>query len=211
MGFHLVLCLWHQVALEPVSTFRSHRLLPVPWTLLSSRIPIPWSCNVVLLPSFMSSGEDVKHPFAHSKNLLVVVRNDKVDLNEEIALYNSIIEVSFLRFKSSWSLLTIGEQDVHIPREEPSRARVEDTLSIHSKPFSENDIWLADNSLPMSAGWDSLLGPSSPSASRSPFARQVSIDGWSVVGDKGKSPIRNEKGGFVGMSRWLGISANKYG
>jgi hypothetical protein len=44
-----------------------------------------------------------------------------------------------------------------------------------------------------------LLGPNSPQAFRTPFARQISIDGWSVVGDRGKSPISNEKGGFVGQ------------
>lgn len=41
----------------------------------------------------MATAQDVNHPFASSKNLLVVVRDDKLDLEEEYAMYNSITEV----------------------------------------------------------------------------------------------------------------------
>jgi len=137
----------------------------------------------------MSNGGEVRHPFANSKSLLVVVPNDKVDLEEELELYNSITQDI---------VIDSDARRAGASSSNPRRSG-EDTISIRSKPFSEYDIWLADNSMPDSQ-WGTLLavnGPSSPSAFRAPFARLVTIDGWAVVGDMGRSPISNEKGGFV--------------
>jgi len=48
-------------------------------------------------PSTKTKEPVLVHPFANSKNLLVVIPDDGVDIEEESRLYNELCEVSSLR------------------------------------------------------------------------------------------------------------------
>lgn len=89
--------MWHKVA------FREH-LRPV--FAVSVALVLP-NCGdqpaIKQSTDYMATDQDVNHPFANSKNLLVVVRDDKLDLEEEYAMYNSITEVRY-KFASGFEI-----------------------------------------------------------------------------------------------------------
>ena len=114
-----------------------------------------------------AQSESSTHPFSNSKNLLVVIPDDKIDIEEESRLYDEFCRVSKYDFHHP---SFVNEPSTYKDDENEHRTRPRDPRS--SSPTAppsvfSKDIWLGDN-----------LGASLA------FARDVKISGWTSVGDK---------------------------
>jgi len=119
-----------------------------------------------------------KHPFENSKDLLVVLPNDAIDVEEEARLYDELRAATQFDDDDENYLQVLKRRETHISVNPTSRRsslrsteRTTDSPGLGKRNVSpsiiSNDIWLGDNS-----GASTL------------FAREVEIRGWTSVGDK---------------------------
>ncbi|TDL21902.1 Phox-like protein [Rickenella mellea] len=102
-------------------------------------------------PGSRKNDTDIVHPFKNSKSLLIVIPNDRIDVEAESAFYDDFC-------------LDGVDSRSHLSRR---RSRSAPPSPRDAPSVFSNDIWLGDNSGESNA-----------------FARDVTITGWTSVGDK---------------------------